>query len=924
MTTLAPVLKHQFLDNNGNPLSGGKLFSYLAGTSELLATFADSSGLIRNPNPVILNSRGECDLWLDDASTYDFVLRSSTDVLIWTQNNVQAPGSGGGGSGLPNQAGQSGKFLSTDGTNPIWVVAPAGGTGGMPTVRQAPFNAQGDGTTPDQAAFTAASAAFPQLRIPPGNYRFSANTTINAAMAFDAGAVLVPDTGVTITIVGVVEAGRSLHFGGLGTTVFAPGSVDFVSAEWFGLSTTGTEANNNAALVKAWTASFGTGLRVGRGAFPLNDTTLPAIAVAGTSQLPNFFLGAGVDGNGGGGGVSTNVGTSFFGPAARIHFQNSTATNSDAKILIGGFHIVGPNDNVVGVGGLKMTKLSGAIVQAMQTTGSRGHGAEFIDCYGVVVRDNTFLSNRWHGILCNQRFNQSHLLANKCIGNGKDYAGIYANIAFAGGAGLESLAPVIELNDTSYSGLFATLYKRNNPSPSPTSITLTNVVVSGGVATATTSTAHGRTTNDYISVYGCTSAPALNTVFSPQITVTSTTAFTWLTTAPNGTYVDSTIVIGPAAYGAIYNAMRGAKISHYAEDCIGVSSYMGANAMACDFVGGYNQGFNVPGGGNGIILFDNPTNIDIGSISLSGVNSLLKISATDRKHGINVRSTVMLENSAQIQYANIVMRDGKYYAASFPTSGIWAVADMVYNLFPTPGAPQSWYCSTAPLTFVAMDAAGGGGGGSLPSQSGNAGRFLTTDGTNPSWADPPTGASFPPQGGQAGKFLTTNGTVVSWALPTTLSALSANMGTLTQGNINTIASSGSVAAASGTFTGLSVTANASVGGVFSGATAAFSGRVDINVGSGIGLNVNAPPAGNAIRAATSGGGGGAALTLDASSGGTALYAIGPIRIDLAPASGTATASTAVLAAKPGGSTNGQWIPVNLNGVAGHMLWWPVS
>lgn len=29
----------------------------------------------------------------------------------------------------------------------------------------------------------------------------------------------------------------------------------------------------------------------------------------------------------------------------------------------------------------------------------------------------------------------------------------------------------------------------------------------------------------------------------------------------------------------------------------------------------------------------------------------------------------------------------------------------------------------------------GGGGGSLPSQTGNSGKFLTTDGTDASWAD---------------------------------------------------------------------------------------------------------------------------------------------------------------------------------------------
>lgn len=51
----------------------------------------------------------------------------------------------------------------------------------------------------------------------------------------------------------------------------------------------------------------------------------------------------------------------------------------------------------------------------------------------------------------------------------------------------------------------------------------------------------------------------------------------------------------------------------------------------------------------------------------------------------------------------------------------------------------------------------------LPSQSGQSGKFLTTDGTNPSWATVSTGDSLPDQTGQDGKFLTTDGTDASWA-----------------------------------------------------------------------------------------------------------------------------------------------------------------
>ena len=47
----------------------------------------------------------------------------------------------------------------------------------------------------------------------------------------------------------------------------------------------------------------------------------------------------------------------------------------------------------------------------------------------------------------------------------------------------------------------------------------------------------------------------------------------------------------------------------------------------------------------------------------------------------------------------------------------------------------------------------------IPSQTGNSGKFLTTNGTTPSWA---TVDTLPSQSGNSGKFLTTNGTTASW------------------------------------------------------------------------------------------------------------------------------------------------------------------
>jgi hypothetical protein len=52
----------------------------------------------------------------------------------------------------------------------------------------------------------------------------------------------------------------------------------------------------------------------------------------------------------------------------------------------------------------------------------------------------------------------------------------------------------------------------------------------------------------------------------------------------------------------------------------------------------------------------------------------------------------------------------------------------------------------------------------LPSQTGNTGKYLTTNGTAASWS---TVNSLPSQASNAGKYLTTDGTTASWSAITT-------------------------------------------------------------------------------------------------------------------------------------------------------------
>jgi len=66
--SLCPPLKQQFFfPGTSIPLSGGFVWVVQAGTTGLgspTATYTDSTGLTLNPNPIILDSNGQCSIWL--------------------------------------------------------------------------------------------------------------------------------------------------------------------------------------------------------------------------------------------------------------------------------------------------------------------------------------------------------------------------------------------------------------------------------------------------------------------------------------------------------------------------------------------------------------------------------------------------------------------------------------------------------------------------------------------------------------------------------------------------------------------------------------------------------------------------------------------------------------------------------------------
>ena len=82
----------QFSDSNGEPLTGGLIYTYLAGTSTPATTYTNSAGTANNTNPIVLNSAGRtpAEIWLDGGVVYKFILKDSALVQIGSYDNIPA------------------------------------------------------------------------------------------------------------------------------------------------------------------------------------------------------------------------------------------------------------------------------------------------------------------------------------------------------------------------------------------------------------------------------------------------------------------------------------------------------------------------------------------------------------------------------------------------------------------------------------------------------------------------------------------------------------------------------------------------------------------------------------------------------------------------------------------------------------------
>lgn len=82
----------QFFDNSGNVLTGGLIYSYLAGSTTPAPVYTTSAGNVAHSNPIVLDAAGRVpsggEIWQPAGINYKFELKTSSGVTLSTLDNV--------------------------------------------------------------------------------------------------------------------------------------------------------------------------------------------------------------------------------------------------------------------------------------------------------------------------------------------------------------------------------------------------------------------------------------------------------------------------------------------------------------------------------------------------------------------------------------------------------------------------------------------------------------------------------------------------------------------------------------------------------------------------------------------------------------------------------------------------------------------
>ena len=192
---------------------GGTLTVYVAGTTTPTGTWQDSALSIANTNPITLDARGECVLWLDAAVVYKFVLKNAQGVIQWTQDNITNPAAlsntlradlaaatgaalvgtagSGGGAIAQTQSILNARITHADGYNTLLAAIDATPSGGTLKLGLGPYVSPG---TVTRSHIRIVGAKMPWVNV--GKTALTGGTIINGPLILDGDGITCENFGV--------------------------------------------------------------------------------------------------------------------------------------------------------------------------------------------------------------------------------------------------------------------------------------------------------------------------------------------------------------------------------------------------------------------------------------------------------------------------------------------------------------------------------------------------------------------------------------------------------------------------------------------------------------------------------------------------------------------------------------------------------
>lgn len=257
--TLSPLAGAgwQFFDNSGQVLTGGKLYTYAAGTTTPLETYTTFNGNVANSNPIVLDAAGRVpyEIWINLGVGYKFVLKDTNDVPISTWDNIPSnavPPLSNNASAIAYQQGNSvtaGAFIvgityliTSIGTTNFVAIGAASNTVGIyftatgvgsgtgtaltsvtvqaklqQTISVKDFGAKGDGSTNDSVAIQNAVNTAQNVYFPASTGAYIIGSTINVPsntnIIIDNSVTVKAASGLTGDIFKVTSA-NNVNFNG--------------------------------------------------------------------------------------------------------------------------------------------------------------------------------------------------------------------------------------------------------------------------------------------------------------------------------------------------------------------------------------------------------------------------------------------------------------------------------------------------------------------------------------------------------------------------------------------------------------------------------------------------------------------------------------------------------------------------------------